>query len=84
MLYRIDEVAGIWTRITQGKDPSVLLVTAALALTATVDVVVRLTRARTARRLRAAAAAYADREIAREPQRRRVVASRLSASGALA
>jgi len=80
-MYRIDEIIGIWTRLTHGRDPSVLLVTLAVAVTATLDCLVRLSRARTARRLRLAAAAYAEREIAKEPERRLIAASRLSASG---
>jgi hypothetical protein len=80
MLFGVDETNELWNWLTQEENLSMLLVFAAVALTASADLVLRIARARTARRLRVAAAAYADREIANECRVRRNPAVRLSAT----
>ncbi|HEY2253707.1 MAG TPA: hypothetical protein VGH74_21685 [Planctomycetaceae bacterium] len=84
MMPGVNEITEFWIRLTQGRNVSLLLATAAVALTATVDLLQRLGRARTARRLRVAAAAYAEREIAKASQKLRKPTQRLRVSGASA
>jgi hypothetical protein len=84
MMPGVDEITELWIQLTQGRNVSLLLATAAVAVTAALDVLQRLGRARTARRLRVAAAAYAEREIAKASQKLRKSTQRLRVSGASA
>lgn len=79
-----NEITGFWMRLMQGENVSLLLVAAAVAVTAAVDGLLRIGRARTARRLRVAAAAYANREIAQASRQVGNSSTRLRVSGASA
>jgi hypothetical protein len=84
MIPGVNEITELWIQLTQGRNVSLLLAAAAVAVTATLDVLQRLGRARATRRLRVAAAAYAEREIANASQQLRKSAQRLRVSGASA
>ncbi len=79
MISAINEMVGFWTWLVQDTNVSILLAIVAVAVTAIADLLVRFARARTARRLRIAATAYAQREIANHVPLSRSAIVRLSA-----
>jgi len=80
MIPDTNQIISLWTRLVDGEEVSLLLAVAAVAMAAIVDVLVRVGRARTARRLRIAAAAYAHRQMAKESPLSRSAVLRLSAA----
>jgi hypothetical protein len=64
--YSLNEFGELWSRFLGGHDREVILWAAALGLTATLRILRWQYRARIERRLQAAAAAYAAREMAQE------------------
>jgi|GEM_PF-6230634 len=82
MIFEINQTIGLWTWLAEGPDASLLLAITAVAVAAILDIIVRVARARTARRLRTAAAAYAQRELATHVPLTRSAVLRLSASSA--
>jgi hypothetical protein len=74
----LNEFSVMWSRVVGGHDREVLLASAAFGLTVTLRILRWQYRARIERRLQAAAAAYAARELAQE---RRGNLARLGESG---
>src|SRR4029077_4123320 len=66
MMYNIDEFTRQLLQFTEGEELLALLVALAFGLTTVVGIVLRRFRTRAVSRLQAAAAAYAEREIAQE------------------